>query len=332
MSRMRAVFVALIVGQFFGVAQVKAQLPFEKLRLAYSAIAGSQASFWIPHEAGIFRKHGLDVELLYVGGGGRAAQVVQSGEVPIGTFTGGAVVNANLAGGDLTIIASSLNVFTFVVMAKPEIRSVEDLKGKKIGISRFGSATDFGLRFAESQWPIKRQRDFAVLQIGGVTDILAALRTGSVDAGVINAELAILARRDGFRDVADISKMGLSFPTSSIVTTRSYIKRSENTVRKFVRAYADGVHFAKTQRAFSVQVMSNYMRNNDVALVNDLYDLYLVQNMLRIPRPIAEPIKTVLEQMAETEPRAASLKPEQFIDGRFFAEMEKDGFLQKLWK
>ena len=310
----------------------EAQTNLEKLRLTYSAIAGSQASFWIPHEAGIFRKHGLDVELLYVGGGGRAAQVVQSGEVPIGTFTGGAVVNANLAGGDLVIIASSLNVFTFVVMAKPDIRSVEDLKGKKIGISRFGSATDFGLRFAESQWPIKRQRDFAVLQVGGVTDILAALRTGGVDAGVINAELAILARRDGFRDLADISKMGLSFPTSSIVTTRSYIKRNENTVRKFIHAYADGVHFAKTQRAFSVQVMSKYMRNNDLALVNDLYELYLIQNMLRIPRPTPEPIKTVLDQMAETDPRAAALKPEQFIDGHFFQELEKEGFIQRLWK
>jgi NitT/TauT family transport system substrate-binding protein len=306
--------------------------PLEKLRLTYSAIAGSQASFWIPYEAGIFRKHGLDVELLYVGGGGRAAQVVQSGEVPIGTFTGGAVVNANLAGGDLVIIASSLNVFTFVVMAKPEIRRVEELKGKRVGISRFGSATDFGLRFAESQWPIKRQRDFAVIQMGGVTDILTALRTGGVDAGVINAELAILARRDGFRDLADISKMGLSFPTSSIVTTRSYLKRSENTARKFVRGYVEGVHFAKTQRAFSVQVMSKYMRNNDAALVNDLYELYLIQNMLRIPRPVPEPLKTVLDQLAETDPRATNLRPEQFIDGRFFVEMEKDGFLQKLWK
>jgi len=313
-------------------SQVFPQAPLEKLRVTYSAIAGSQASFWIPYEAGIFRKHGLDVELLYVGGGGRAAQVVQSGEVPIGTFTGGAVVNANLAGGDLVIIASSLNVFTFVVMAKPEIRRVEELKGKKIGISRFGSATDFGLRFAESQWPIKRQRDFAVIQVGGVTDILAALKTGGIDAGVINAELAILARRDGFRDVADISKMGLSFPTSSIVTTRSYIKRSENTVRKFVRAYAEGVHFSKMQRAFCVQVMSKYMRNNDLAMVNDLYELYLIQNMLKIPRPAPEAIKTVLDQIAETDPRAANLRPEQFIDSRFFQEMEKDGFLQRLWK
>ena len=332
MREMIFVLITIWVLLFATMPTADAQSSLEKLRITYSAIAGSQASFWIPYEAGIFRKHGLDVELLYVGGGGRAAQVVQSGEVPIGTFTGGAVVNANLAGGDLVIIASSLNVFTFVVMAKPEIRRVEELKGKRVGISRFGSATDFGLRFAESQWPIKRQRDFTVIQMGGVTDILTALRTGGVDAGVINAELAILARRDGFRDLADISKMGLSFPTSSIVTTRSYLKRNENTARKFVRGYVEGVHFAKTQRAFSVQVMSKYMRNNDVALVNDLYELYLIQNMLRIPRPVPEPLKTVLDQLAETDPRAANLRPEQFIDGRFFAEMEKDGFLQKLWK
>jgi NitT/TauT family transport system substrate-binding protein len=318
---------------FFALSpEARAQPALEKLRVGYSAIAGSQAAFWIPYEAGIFRKRGLDVELLYVAGGGRAAQVVQSGEVPIGTFTGGAVVNSNLAGGDLVIVASQLNVFTFAVMARPEIRRVEELKGKKIGISRFGSATDFGLRFAEAQWPVKRQRDFAVIQMGGVTDILTALRTGGIDAGVINAELAILARRDGFRELADISKMGLSFPTSAVSTTRSFIKRSENTVRKFLRAYADGVHYGKTQRAFSVQVMSKYMRNNDLALVNDLYELYIIQNVPRIPRPSLESVKTVLDQLAETDPRAANLRPEQFIDPRFFQEMEKDGFIQKLWK
>ena len=175
---------------FFALSSMGgAQSPLEKLRLTYSAIGGSQASVWIPYEAGIFRKHGLDVELLYVGGGGRAAQVVQSGEVPIGVFTGGAVINSNLAGGDLVMIASSMNVMTFAVMARPEIRRVEDLKGKKIGISRFGSATDFGLRYAESQWPIKRQRDFAVIQVGGMPEQLTALRTKALDAAVLNAEL-----------------------------------------------------------------------------------------------------------------------------------------------
>ena len=308
------------------------QTPLEKLRLVYSAIGGSQASFWIPYEAGIFRRHGLDVELLYVAGGGRAAQVVQSGEVPIGLFTGGAVINSNLAGGDLAAIASSMNVMTFAVMARPEIKRAEDLKGKKVGISRFGSATDFGLRYAEEQWPVKRQRDFAVIQMGGVTDVYGALRAGALDAGVVNAELAILARRDGYRELIDIAKMGINFPTSSVVTTRSYIKRNENTVRKFVRGFVEGVHFGKTQRAPAINIMKKYLRSSDAAMFDELYEMYIVRNIPRIPRPSPEALKTVLDQMAETDPRVAHLKPEQFIDARFFQELEKEGFIQRLWK
>jgi NitT/TauT family transport system substrate-binding protein len=309
-----------------------AQSTLEKLRVTYSAIGGSQASVWIPYEAGIFRKHGLDVELLYVGGGGRAAQVVQSGEVPIGVFTGGAVINSHLAGGDLVVIASSMNVMTFSVMTRPEVRRAEDLKGKKVGISRFGSATDFGLRYVEDQWPVKRQRDFAVLQLGGMPELLNALRAGALDAAVVNAELAIVARKDGFRELADIAKMGLNFPTSSIVTTRSFIKRNENTVRKFIRGFVEGVHHAKTQRVFSIQVMQKYLRSSDPATFNDLYELYIVQNIPRIPRPSPEALKTVMQQMAETDPRVAKLTPEQFIDGRFFQELDKEGFIQRLWK
>ncbi len=308
------------------------QTPLEKLRLVYSAVGGSQASFWIPYEAGIFRKHGLDVELLYVGGGGRAAQVVQSGEVPIGLFTGGAAINSNLAGGDLVVIASSMNVMTFVVMARPEIKRVEDLKGKKVGISRFGSATDFGLRYAEEQWPVKRQRDFAVIQMGGVSDVYSALRAGALDAGVTNAELAILARREGYRELVDIAKMGINFPTSSVVTTRSFIKRNENTVRKLVRGFVEGVHFGKTQRAPAINIMKKYLRSSDAAMFDELYEMYILRNIPRIPRPSPEALKTVLDQMAETDPRVANLKPEQFIDARFFQELEKEGFIQRLWK
>jgi NitT/TauT family transport system substrate-binding protein len=332
MSRLIASCCFLLISFVISAWPAYGQTPLEKLRLVYSAIGGSQASFWIPYEAGIFRKHGLDVELLYVAGGGRAAQVVQSGEVPIGLFTGGAVINSNLAGGDLVVIGSSMNVMTFVVMARPEIRRVEDLKGKRVGISRFGSATDFGLRYAEEQWPVKRQRDFAVIQMGGVSDVYGALRAGALDAGVTNAELAILARREGYRELVDIAKMGINFPTSSVVTTRSFIKRNENTVRKFVRGFVEGVHFGKTQRAPSINVMKKYLRSSDAAMFDELYEMYIVRNIPRIPRPSPEALKTVLDQMAETDPRVVNLRPEQFMDARFFQELEKEGFIQKLWK
>lgn len=312
--------------------RANAQAPLEHIRLAYSAIGGSQASFWVPYEAGIFRKHGLDAELVYVAGGGRAGQVVQAGEVPIGVFTGGAVINANLAGGDLVVIASSMNVMTFVVMARPEIRRPEDLKGKRIGVSRFGSATDFGLRYVEEKWPVKRQRDFAVMQMGGVTDVYNALRAGTLDAAVINAELAILGRRDGFRELADVSKLGVNFPTSSVISTRTYVKRNENTVRKFIRGFVEGVHYAKTQRGPTIKIMQKYLRNSDPTMFDELYELYIARNIPRIPRPSPESLQTVLDQMAETDARAAKLKPEQFIDARFFQELEQEGFIHKLWK
>ncbi len=161
---------------------------------------------------------------------------------------------------------------------------------------------------------------------------LTALRTRALDAAMLNAELTIVARKEGFRELADLAKVGLNFPTSSIVTTRSFIKRNENTVRKFIRGYVEGVHYGKTQRTFGVQVLKKYLRNDDTAFVNDLYDLYVLQNIPQIPRPSPEALKTVLDQMAESDSRVANLRPEQFIDARFFQELEKEGFIQRLWK
>jgi len=126
--------------------------------------------------------------------------------------------------------------------------------------------------------------------------------------------------------------MGINFPTSSIVTTRSFIKRSENTVRKFIRAFVEGVHYAKTQRAPTTAVMKKYLRSSDASMFDELYELYIVRNIPRVPRPSPEALKTVMDQMAETDPRVAHLKPEQLIDARFFQELDKEGFIQKLWK
>src|SRR5688572_9862228 len=135
-----------------------------------------------------------------------------------------------------------------------------------------------------------------------------------------------------FASWADIAKMGINFPTSSAVTTRSFIKRNENAVRKFVRGFVEGVHFAKTQRGPAIKIMQKYLRSSDAAMFDELYEMYIMRNIPRIPRPSPESLKTVLDQMVETDPRVANLKPEQFIDARFFQELEKEGFIQKLWK
>ncbi len=333
---MRTKLLAALFGFFVALsstslwAQVKP--PLEKLRFVYSAVGGSQSSVWIPYEAGIFRKHGLDIEMLYVGGGGRAAQVVQSGEVPVGIFNGGTVISANLAGGDLVVVASGMNAMPFFLMARPEIRQIEDLRGKKVGVTRFASATDFALLHAEEKWPVKRSKDFAVIQMIGQPDMLTALKSRALDAAVLNAEFTILARKDGLRELVDLSAGGLNFPTSAIGTTRSFIRRNENTVRKFVRAFVEGAHFAKTERAFSVEVFKKYLKNDDLSYLNNIYDLYVLRYLPKVPYPSPDAMKTALAQIADKDPRAQAAQPEQFIENRFFQELDREGFIQKLWQ
>jgi len=225
-----------------------------------------------------------------------------------------------------------MNVIPFFVMGRPEIRRVEDLKGKKVGITRFGSASDFALRYTEEKWPVKRGRDFAVIQNGSMPANLLALKSGAADGAMLSTGFAALIRREGFRELADVASLGLNFPTSAIITTRSFIRRNENAVRKFLRGFVEGIHYAKTHREFSVAILGKYLKNEDQQLLNVLYDLYVLRYVPKIPYPTAEPFKTVLAQIAETYAKAASAKPESFIEPRFIQDLEREGLIQRLWQ
>ena len=313
-------------------AQARGTPPLEKMRAMYAAIGTSQSQIWIPYEAGLFRKYGLDVELLYIGSGSKAAQAMVAGEVPIGMFAGGAVINAGLAGADLTMVASGLNVATFFLVTRPEIKQLEDLRGKKVAVTRVGSSTDFALRFASNKWTVKPDRDFTILQAGGVPEVFMALKSGAIQAGVLNTEFTIIARKEGLRDLVDFSAIGLAFPTSALTTTRSYIRSHEDTVRKFVRGYVDGVHLAKTNKTFVVKVLKKYYRSQDEASLAEAYDIYFGRYILNVPTLSADAVKTVLDQLGEKDPRARAAKPEQFLEPRFMDELEKEGFIQRLWR
>lgn len=304
----------------------------EKIRLVFSAIGSSQSPLWIGYEAGIFRKYGLDAELLYVGGGSRAAQVVLSGEVPIAMFTGAAVVSADVAGGDLVNVASGMNVMPFFLVAGPSVRQIEDLKGKKVAVTRFASATDYALRYAAEKWPVKPDRDFTVLQIGGQPEMIAAIKSGAVQAAMLNAEFMILARRQGYRSLADVSALGIPFPTSGLNTSRAFARNHRDTVLRVVRAYCDSIHYGKTEKKFAVGVLRKYLKNDDVPFLDSVYDLYLGKYVPKIPYPSAEAMKVALDQIAEKDPRARNARPEQFIDASFMQELDKDGFIQQLWR
>ncbi len=325
---------ALLLFAVFIVSRAEAQVRAapEKLRIAYSAIGSSQSPLWIAHEAGIFKKHGLDVELLYLGGGSRAAQVVVSGEVPIAMFTGASVISANLAGGDLVNVASGMNVMPFFLVVTPAVRQIEDLKGKKVAVTRFASATDYALRYAAERWPVKPDRDFTVLQIGGQPEMIGGLKSGAIQGAMLNAEFTVIARREGFRDLADVSTLGIPFPTSALNTSRAFIRNRRDTALRVVRAYADSIHYGKTQKKSTVGVLGKYLKNQDVPFLEAVYDLYLGQYVPKFPHPSAEAMKVALDQIGERDPRARSMRAEQFIDASLMQELEKEGFIKQLWK
>jgi len=324
-----AILIAALVG-IRAEAQVRAAP--EKLRIAYSAIGSSQSPLWIAHEAGIFKKHGLDVEMVYLGGGSRAAQVVVSGEVPIAMFTGASVISANLAGGDLVNVASGMNVMPFFLVVTPAVRQIEDLKGKKVAVTRFASATDYALRYAAERWPVKPDRDFTVLQIGGQPEMIGGLKSGAIQGAMLNAEFTVIARREGFRDLADVSALGIPFPTSALNTSRAFIRNRRDTVLRVVRAYADSIHYGKTQKKFTVGVLGKYLKNQDVPFLEAVYDLYLGQYVPKVPYPSAEAMKVALDQIGERDPRARSMRAEQFIDASLMQDLDKEGFIKQLWR
>jgi NitT/TauT family transport system substrate-binding protein len=313
-------------------AQAQVRALGDKVRVVYSAIGSSQSPLWIADEAALFKKHGLDVEILYVAGGSRAAQVIVSGDVPVAMFNGSAVISANLAGADLVNIASGMNVLPFFLVAGPALKQVEDLKGKKVAITRFASATDFALRFAAEKWPVKPDRDFTVLQLGGQPEMMAALKSGAVQAAMLNAEFTILARREGYRDLVDVSSLGLVFPGSGLNTSRSFIKNRRDTVLRILRAYTDSVHYGRTNKAFAVHVLGKYLRNQDVPFLEAVHELYLGRYIPKIPYPSLEAMKRALDDVAARDQRARNMRAEQFVDASLMHELDKEGFIKQLWK
>jgi NitT/TauT family transport system substrate-binding protein len=242
------------------------------------------------------------------------------------------VISANLAGGDLVNVASGMNVMPFFLVAGPSVRQIEDLKGKKVAVTRFASATDYALRYAAEKWPVKPDKDFTVLQIGGQPEMIQGIKSGAIHAAMLNAEFMILARREGYRDLADVSALGIPFPTSALNTSRAFVRSRRDTVLRVVRAYCDSIHYGKTQKKFAVGVLSKYLKNDDVPFLESVHDLYLGKYVPRIPHPSAEAMKVALDQIAEKDPRARNVRVEQFIDSSFMQELDKDGFIQQLWR
>jgi ABC-type nitrate/sulfonate/bicarbonate transport system substrate-binding protein len=300
----------------------------KRIPVAYSAVSATQSSFFVAKEGGYFDKHGLFVEPVYVASGTKVAQAVIAGEFPV-ALAGGTVVNATLAGGDIAIFGGLVNVPSFYVYVHPSIKRPEDLKGKAVGITTYGSSTDFSIRYLIKKWGMEPDRDVKVLQMGGQPQIVAALAGGSVQAGVLSSPSNYRAGKAGFQLLVDFKQVGLNYPTVSLVSTRSYIKKDPQTVRRFLMAYSEATERLYRDKEFTMKVIGKYTKTEDREGLESAYG-FATTFIERPPHLPYKAVETILAQIGEKDPKAKTAKAEDFIDASFYNELEKSGFFKSI--
>ena len=304
----------------------------EKIRIGYSSISGAYIGIWVAHDAGLFVKEGLNDQMILIPSGSQLAQVTVAGEVEIGSLNGSSAMAAALKGADIKIIGNNVNKMIFSIYAKPEIKTVEGLKGRKIGISRFGSSTDISARYALRKYNIDPQKDVTILQMGAMSSIMGGLQGGSIDAGLVSPPTQFLVEKLGFKELVNITDMDLAFPNPSLVVQGGILRNRPEVIDRFMRAYVRGIHRARADRELTLKSLAKYTKIEDLFLLQKAYDLYVGKVLEKAPYINMVGMQNALDDLAKTVPEAKSAKPEQFIDLRFIENLEKSGFLKELYR
>lgn len=319
----------LLIGSLLGGG---VQAGAEELTVGYSAITANQAPLWVTKEAGLFEKNGLQVTLVFIEGGSKATQALLAGDVPIIKVAGPAVVQSRLAGGDTLIIAGVFNTLNFKLVTAPEIKEPKQLKGKKLGTSRFGSSNDFGARFMLEHFGLTPDKDVPILQIGSEPARFAALKAGSIQAILVEVPTTLMAKKLGFNIIADLGELGLEYQHTAIATTQGFIQRRGETVRRFMKAFVEGIHYYKTHKALSLAVIARYLKTSDTEAVEEAYNEIGLKRTPSKPYPTLKGIQLILDEIGEKNPKAKGMKPEAFVDFRFIKELDESGAIDRLYR
>lgn len=302
----------------------------QSIKFAYAALNAGQIAPWIAKEAGYLSKYGIEADLIYIPAVA-ATQALIAGEIQLAQVTGVSTAGAILAGADVRIIASVQNKLAGTIYSRPEIISPEQLKGKKLGISRFGALSDTAVSIFLQRFGLKRNVDVAVVQMGGLPEIITALDKGAIQAGFANPPQTSRAKKLGMRLLFDLNKLDVDLQQTCVTVTTKYLRDHRPVVKGFLQAYAEGLHRFITDRDFSVRVLKKYLRIDDKDILDDAYTFYS-EKLEKVPNPTLKGIKFIIDEMAERNPQAKKASPESFVELSVLQELEQSGFFAQLWK
>jgi NitT/TauT family transport system substrate-binding protein len=310
--------------------QVYAQSALERINAIYASLAGDHAALYVAQEMGLFRKYGLDVNLSYTAGAAQVIQTMMAGENQIATAGGSGVVDADFGGADLVAVAGMVNMPAFYIVVQPEIKSIQDLRGKPVGITRFGSSTDFTMRYILKKAGLEPDKDVPLLQMGGQPELAAGIEARRIFAAPMTPPALQKTLKAGARIQIPPKTIGLSFPHVGIVVRKTYLAAHRQIVKNFIAGYSEGVAMLQKDKEASKKAIGKFLHTEDAEVLEASWQ-FGVDVIERIPNLDPEMFKLVLEDRAQTRPEAKKFKPEQFFDDSVVKELEKEGFFKKIF-
>lgn len=298
----------------------------QTLKVPYVSISGFQAPLYIGERAGLFKKNQLDAQLIYMPGGSLIVQTLLSGDVGVASLAPPSAVSAWARGAELAIVAGGIERALNVLMVNPKITRVDDLRGKRVAISRFGSLSDVSLRDALAHHKLKTQ-DISIAQMGGLGERMVALTSGVVDGAILNVDQVYQAEKLGFHVLIDMGKLPLNYSTQGIVVSREFLRKERSVVKRFLRVYIEGIKIFKTERDLAIATLGRYIKTSDRAVLAKTYDFYR-DAWESVPIVRREGIQQALDSIPEG--KNTKLNVDNLIDNSLISELEKDGFLREI--
>ena len=304
----------------------------ERLRIAYSSISGAYTGIWVAHDAGFFAKEGLEDQIIFIPSATQLAQVLVAGDVDIASLGGGPAMAASLSGADIKVFGNNVNKLIFSLHTKPEVKSIDELRGKRIAVSRFGSAADIAARTALRKFNLDPNKDVILMQLGTMSNMFGALKSGAVEASMVSPPTQFMSEKVGFKELVSVTDMDLAYPNPAMAVAGGLIRKKPDLIDRFMRAYVRAIQRARTDKESTVKTLAKYTTITDTVLLNKTYDFYMTKVIERAPYVNMQGMQNALDDVARTVPAAKNAKPEQFVDLRFLDRLEKSGLLKELYK
>ena len=320
-------FILALAALLFSATAVSAQ-SLTRVASGYSALSGPHAVLWIGRETGLFEKQGLRVDAAYIRSGSTYAQALVAGEIQIGQMGGPAALSAGVAGADVTFLAVALNTTPVVIMGT--VSKMEELKGKAIGVTRYGSNTDISARYALRKYNLQPDKDVALVQLEDYPGIMGGIASGRIAAGALSDPFTLYGAKLGYKEIANIANLGLEFPFVGVVVKKSYLRDNTDTVQRFMRAYVEAIAMYKNNRETAIKVTEKYTGIKDREILAATIDFY-APKLAATPYPTVGGIRFVLDQIAAQQPKAKTVSPESFIENRFVKQLEDSGYIKSLY-